>query len=257
MEAPSDRPEAVHPPAAARPDGLPGWPWPADAAALEHLQRELGALAAHQILWRPSDPAATLVAAAFVAYATGVGGPGGPGTPAWAAAVLMRGDILLAEEVRPGETGAAYAAGLLALRCGPLLEHVLRALPAGAQVLLLDATGADHPRAAGLALHVGAVMDLPSVGVTNRALTAVFAPPGERRGDASELLADGRLAGYAVRTRAGVNPVLAHAAWRTSPETARLLVSVLARQGRTPEPLRRARMLARVARARAEGRFPP
>jgi deoxyribonuclease V len=37
-------------------------------------------------------------------------------------------------------------------------------------VLLVDATGLDHPRGAGLALHLGANLGVPSVGVTNRVL---------------------------------------------------------------------------------------
>jgi deoxyribonuclease V len=42
---------------------------------------------------------------------------------------------------------------------------------------------------------------------------------------------------------------VAHAAWRTGPETAAAVVLAASRGARTPEPLRRARMLARGARA--------
>jgi hypothetical protein len=51
---------------------------------------------------------------------------------------------------------------------GPLLEAAVRALPAQPDVLLVDATGRDHPRRGGLALHLGAALDLPTVGVTHR-----------------------------------------------------------------------------------------
>jgi deoxyribonuclease V len=147
-------------------------------------------------------------------------------------------------------------AGLLGLRCGPLLEAAVAGLEQRPDLLLVDATGRDHPRRAGLALHLGARLELPSVGVTNRALVAEYEEPGERRGASSLLLAGGELVGYAVRTRAGARPVLAHAGWRISPETARDVVLALSRRWRTPLPLRAARTLARLARAGDAGRPP-
>ncbi|MBV8941103.1 MAG: endonuclease V [Solirubrobacterales bacterium] len=42
--------------------------------------------------------------------------------------------------------------GTLALREGRLLEAAVRALPAMPDVLLVNATGRDHPRGAGLAV---------------------------------------------------------------------------------------------------------
>jgi deoxyribonuclease V len=39
------------------------------------------------------------------------------------------------------------------------------------EVLLVDATGSDHPRRAGLATYLGAILEPPAVGVTHRPLT--------------------------------------------------------------------------------------
>jgi deoxyribonuclease V len=147
-----------------------------------------------------------------------------------------------------GTTGAPYLPGLLALRMGPPLSAAVRALPLRPDVLLVDATGRDHPRRAGLALHLGAVLDLPTVGVTHRPLLATGPDPGERRGAASPLLLDGQAVGYWLRTRTGRRPVAVHAGWRTDPDTAREIVLAVARH-RTPAPLREARRLARRARA--------
>jgi deoxyribonuclease V len=201
----------------------------------------------------PPDP---LVAGVYVTYPSGVGGPGSAGEPMWAAAVLMQGGEVLAEVVERGLTGGPYAAGLLALRCGTLLERAVRALPQRADLLVVDATGRDHPRRAGLALHLGAVLEVPSVGFTNRVLLAAAAPVEDRRGAASPLLLAGEFVGYAVRTASGVNPLHAHAAWRTTPDLARCAALSLTNRWRTPEPLRRARTLARLARAEDEGRLP-
>src|SRR5579875_2235985 len=56
------------------------------------------------------------------------------------------------------------------------------------------------------------------------------------------------LAPARVRTRAGARPVVAHAGWQTSVEAAIAIVNAAARRARTPEPLRRAREVARRAR---------
>jgi deoxyribonuclease V len=54
-----------------------------------------------------------------------------------------------------------------------------------------------------------------------------------------------------LHTRAGMRPIAVHAAWRTDPATATATAIVLSVLGghRTPEPLRQARQLARLARA--------
>ncbi len=120
-------------------------------------------------------------------------------------------------------------------------------------MLLVNATGRDHPRRAGLALHLGAVLDLPTIGVTHRPLLAVGEWPEPIRAAHSPLQLDGREVGRWLRTRAGARPLAVHAAWRTDPETATAVVlAATSGKRRTPEPIRRARRLAREARARAE-----
>jgi deoxyribonuclease V len=157
----------------------------------------------------------------------------------------------LASAVVSGQAGAAYQPGLLALREGPALEAAVRALDREPDVLLVDATGRDHPRGAGLALHLGAVLDLPTVGVTHRLLVAEGAWPEDRQGAMAPFKVAGEVAGYWVRTRGGTRPLAIHAAWRTDPATAVDVVLACLHRRRTPEPIRRARRLARTARARA------
>jgi deoxyribonuclease V len=118
-------------------------------------------------------------------------------------------------------------------------------------VLLIDATGRDHPRRAGLALHLGAQLDIPTVGVTHRTLLAEEAWPGDERGDITPLILDGAVVGHWLRTRPGTRPLAVHAAWRTDPDTAVEVVLAALAGRRAPEPLRRARQAAREARAAA------
>jgi deoxyribonuclease V len=116
-------------------------------------------------------------------------------------------------------------------------------------VLLVDASGRDHPRRAGLATSLGAVLDLPTVGVTHRPLLAAGDWPADRRGAVAPLRIGEETVGCWLRVRRGVRPVAVHPAWRTDLDAA--IAVVLGSTGcvRTPEPLRVARTAARLARA--------
>jgi deoxyribonuclease V len=156
---------------------------------------------------------------------------------------------LLAGVTSSGPAGGSYLPTLLALREGPLLEQAVRALPIAPEVLVVNATGRDHPRRAGLALQLGAVLGLPTVGVTSRPLVAQGDWPADRRGATAPLRLSGEVVGCWIRTRAGAKPVAVHAAWQTDAQAAVQVVLAATRRARTPEPLRRARTLARTLRA--------
>jgi deoxyribonuclease V len=124
----------------------------------------------------------------------------------------------------------------------------VRALPITPEVLVVNATGRDHPRRAGLALQLGAVLGLPTVGVTTRPLVAEGTWPRDARDATAPLRLGGEVVGCWVRTRAGAKPLAIHAAWRTDPDDAVLVVLAATRRTPSPEPLRRARTLARTRR---------
>jgi deoxyribonuclease V len=190
--------------------------WPQDADALVVAQQDL-ALAAPEP-WVPRIGG--LVGGCWVCFPRGLAGLGDLGDPAWAAAVVMHGRSVAETHVVHGVAGASYQPGLLALRMGPLMERAVRLLESTPDVLLLDATGRDHPRRAGFvsALRIG-----------------------------NEVVA------CWVRTRAGARPLVVHPGWRVDLTTAVGLVLAATGRRRTPEPLRRARQAARVARRDPRG----
>lgn len=188
--------------------------------------------------------------ACFVCFQRGKAGAGDAGDPGWAAAVWMLDGALRDVVVVRGPAGAAYEPGLLALREGPLLEEAVRRLPAVPEVLIVNATGRDHPRRAGLALHLGARLNLPTIGVTTRPLVAEGPGPGRVCGATSPLMIGDKIVACWVRTQAGAHPIAVHAAWRTDVMTAATVVLSVTAGARTPEPLRHARRAARETRAR-------
>lgn len=198
--------------------------------------------------WRPA-PGATAIGACVVCFPRGQAGRGERGDPAWAAAAVLRGRELVAQAIVTARAAGPYEAGLLALREGPALDAAVRALDMRPDVLLVDATGRDHPRRAGLALQLGAVLGLPTVGVTHRPLLAQGDWPDDVTGASAPLLLGRELVGAWLRTRRGTRPLAVHPAWRTEIDVAIEVVAMATAGHRTPEPFRRARMLARRARS--------
>ena len=216
--------------------------WPVSPEVLTIVQEELAAQPV--TLWRPSGR--FRAGGCFVCFAQAQAGPGGAGDLGWAGAALGERTAVVT-----GPAPSSYEVGLLALREGLLLEHAVRALEDPPDVLLVSATGRDHPRGAGLALHLGAVLGVPTVGITHRPLLAAGEWPADERGATSPLVRDGELVGYWLRTRRGARPLAVHAGWRTGPQVAIEVVLGSTERSRTPEPIRFARTAARAARAQS------
>lgn len=255
--------------------------WPRSEPELIAVQHALARAAEAAWAARPWAPPATapLIAGCFVACATGEAGPGHAGDRAWAAAVLWRpvepavvarsadrvlrrrggkggprqaADVV-AQAVVGGRVPAPYTPGLLALREGPILADAVGALDVRPDVLLVDATGSDHPRRAGLAIHLGWIADLPTVGVTRRPLVARGAQPPLVRGASAPLFDGDRVVARWLCTRTGARPIVVHAGWRTDADVAAAVALAASTEGaRTPVPLQEARRVAREMRAIVE-----
>jgi deoxyribonuclease V len=221
--------------------------WAASFAELERRQQELASSDAGTAPLPPRGLRA--VGSCYVCVARGHAGRGERGDALWAGAAVVRGHRVHEIAAVSARAGAPYVPGYLALRVGHALEAAVRALEDPPDFLLVNGSGRDHPRGAGLAVHLGAVLDIPTVGVTDRCLCASGDPPGEERGARAPLTWGGETVGWWLRTRAGARPVAVHAGWRTIPDTALEIVAGCTHRARTPEPLRRARHAARMARA--------
>lgn len=223
--------------------------FPTGFRELEALQILVGKLVPDP--WVP--PELVRAGACFVCFRRGGAGPGGAGDDGWAAAVTMAEWRVVSHHVVAGRAAAPYVPGFLAAREGLLLGAAVAGLDPAPDVLLVNAAGRDHERGAGMAIQLGWALDVPTVGVTHRSRLATGDPPLPRRGSYSPLRMDGLLIGALVCTRDRTRPVTVSAGWRTDPETAVDVVLSAGKRARTPEPLRRARTLARLARG---GRVP-
>lgn len=171
------------------------------------------------------------------------------------AAVAIQGGRVL--EVACGRTRLAvpYIPGLLAFREGGPILAALQALSVDPDLLVLDGQGRIHYRQAGIATHVGVVLDVPAIGIAKNLLCGrpersldTHLEAGTRvrilADDEVEAPAD-TLLGYALQTRQfpdperrHVNPVFVSPGHRVSPATAVELAESLSAGYKLPEPVR-------------------
>lgn len=228
--------------------------WPQTPEALVELQERLRRTSTTPQPGRILDR--TLVAGFFVCFERGKQGQGKEGDRGWAGVSLFRGPRFLGRWATEGVAGYRYEPGLLALREGPLLVRAFELLDARPDLLVINATGLDHPRRAGLALHAGAAFGIPSIGVTSRPLCAQGSLPPDELHAASFLMLEGEKVAAYLRTRKGARPVVIHPGFSTDMDFALRVAEYYSGRFVTPLPLREARRAARTLRSRSQGRIP-
>ena len=122
---------------------------------------------------------------------------------------------ILETVLRVDRTSFPYVPGLLSFRETPPLLRTFERLRHAPDLIFVDGHGISHPRAAGIACHVGVLLDTPVIGCAKSLLYGHYAEPGKRFGTVSYLYDKvGGIIGAAVRTRAGVRPASSREASR-------------------------------------------
>lgn len=153
------------------------------------------------------------------------------------------------------ETNFPYIPTYLAFRELPILLALLASVQAAdqmADVVLVDGTGLLHHRQAGIASHLGVLMDVPTLGVTKKLLYGDVDTEGMTRGEARWVMDPERphqRLGAAVKTTERANPIYVSTGHRVALDTAVELVLQLSSR-KLPEPIRRADRLSREATRR-------
>ena len=188
------------------------------------------------------------------------------------AAVALRGGVVIEYASATTPLSIPYVPGLLAFREGEPMLAALAALDAEPDLLVCDGSGRIHFREAGIATHVGVLLDVPSVGVAKRLLCGepASATDGRPEGwrtpiradDAVETVAsrgdaEPPVIGHAFQSRQypnspRVNPLYVSPGHRVSAETAVGLVEALCAGYKLPEPTRLADASADAAKRERE-----
>ena len=172
---------------------------------------------------------------------------------AWAAAVVMQGHNVVATATATRKLVSPYQAGYLSLTIGPILEDVVAALSVRPDIVARE-RGRTRPHARRGPRDPARGSDRRADGRRHRAPRCGRGAGARTRIEATgpPCAIDNRLVGFRVRTISKANPVMAHAAWLTTPETARDTVLAHTGRQRMPEPLQRARELSRRLRSEYE-----
>ena len=148
-----------------------------------------------------------------------------------------------------------YISGLLSFREAPVLVKAFTKIGRRPDVIIFDGQGMAHPRGAGLASHMGVLLDCPSIGCAKSRLVGVHGPLPEDKGSTAALTHHGRVVGAVVRTREDVKPVFVSAGHAiTLPEAVGLVLDCC-KGYRLPEPTRQAHHAANQLRLDAQARI--
>ncbi|MFB6211393.1 MAG: endonuclease V [Halobacteriales archaeon] len=170
------------------------------------------------------------------------------------AIVVCRGDAAVERVWATAPLEIPYIPGLLSFREGGSILAAFDALEHDPAFVLFDGSGRIHFRQAGLATHIGVVLDRQSIGVAKNLLCGRPResledplPDGARvmiEADDSVSAPDGTVIGAAVQTRqydSGaqyINPVYVSPGHRFGVETAADCVEALCAGYKLPEPIR-------------------
>ncbi|WP_224332478.1 endonuclease V [Haloprofundus halobius] len=168
------------------------------------------------------------------------------------AVVVARGTEVVERAFSVSDLSIPYIPGLLSFREGGPILDAFESLETEPDFVVFDGSGRIHFRQAGLATHMGVVLDVPSVGVAKGLLCGTpresvegrpegWRTPVEANGRVDAL--DGTVIGYAFQSRQyassrKINPLYVSPGHRVSAETTVDLVERLCGGYKLPEPTR-------------------
>ena len=168
------------------------------------------------------------------------------------AVVCLRGGEVVERAHAVTDLSVPYIPGLLSFREGGPILAAFDALDSVPDLVVFDGSGRIHFRQAGLATHLGVVLDTPSLGVAKNLLCGRVEgdTDGRSEGWRAPVVADdrvdapeGTVLGYAYQSRQYesnpiINPLYVSPGHRVSAETTVELVERLCGGYKLPEPTR-------------------
>ena len=137
-----------------------------------------------------------------------------------------------------------YIPGLLSFREAPALLKLFKKIKSEPDVIFLDGHGLSHPRSAGIACHIGVIINRPTIGCAKSLLTGSYKEPALSHGAMSYLYnKTDQIIGAVVRTRDRTKPVFISIGHQIDLTEAIQLTIACGKGYRIPEPTRQADLL--------------
>jgi len=137
-----------------------------------------------------------------------------------------------------------YISGLLAFREGAPLMSLFRKIAQDIDVVLFHSHGQAHPRRFGLASHLGVLLDVPSIGVSNKILVGHYEYLSEEQYSESQIVYDDETIGVSLRSKEKTKPIYISVGHRVDLSSSTELIKGLVKKYRFPEPIRLSRLAA-------------
>ena len=101
-----------------------------------------------------------------------------------------------------------YISGLLTFREGAPLMSLFRRTSQNNDLIDFHSHGQSHPRKFGLASHLGVLLDVPSIGVSNKMLVGNHDYLSQQKHSEQPILLNGEIIGMALRSKENKKPIL-------------------------------------------------
>jgi deoxyribonuclease V len=146
---------------------------------------------------------------------------------------------IIEEKYWEAEPHFPYIPGLLSFREGPVVEKCFEKIENIPDLVFFDGHGYSHPRRAGLASHMGIILDLPSVGCAKKKLCGNYNESSlqKEKGNFCHITDNNEVIGAAVRTKHGIKPIFISVGNEISLESA-IKYTLSVSRFKVPEPTR-------------------
>jgi deoxyribonuclease V len=141
-----------------------------------------------------------------------------------------------------------YIPGLFAFRELPLYLAAYEKLGVYPDILLVNGHGYAHPERFGMACHVGAALDIPTIGIAAKTLCGSSGLLGSGAGSWTPVTDSGETIGAVVRTRDGKKPLFISGGFRTDLPFAIRMIMASLDGNRIPRPLLAADQISKIFR---------
>ena len=114
--------------------------------------------------------------------------------------------------------------------------------------MLVDGCGISHPRGAGIAAHLGVILDMPTIGISKNILCGEAIEP-VCEGEANQLMYRGEQIGWALKSTQRSKPIIATPGHKISLGSTLSMTKRFLKGYKLPEPIRQAHDHASVIRS--------
>lgn len=150
--------------------------------------------------------------------------------------VIDYGLLEIVEEVYHQDTAQyPYIPTFLSFREGPAITSAFSKLNDEPDILMVDGCGINHPRGAGLATHMGVVLDLPTIGVAKNILCGEGDEP-IKVGDVKPLMFKAQQVGWLIKSCQRCRPIVVAPGHRVSMNGSLEITQNMLKGHKLPEP---------------------